>query len=105
MGTNKKQSLGFLLALLATGILSIVVYGLVIQKLWAWFIVPTFIWLPFPFLTLKQAIGLDLLWAVFAPSHYREPSGDSAKEFGISFSMGLVKPLILFGIAALIHSL
>lgn len=68
--------------------------GLVISKLWLWFVVPTFGLVP---ITIVQSIGLSLLVGIFKGV---KSSGkdDSFKEIVEKSLTGMITILMLFGI-------
>lgn len=65
--------------------------GLVLCKLWAWFIVPVF---HLPGLSIVYAIGIGIVLNTFMPSSF--PKSDDKKKSATAMSMELIlKPMLV----------
>ena len=89
------------LLILAIVVVGTIFRGLVLVKLWAWFVVPVF---HLPILTLAPAIGLSLIVGYFVFQGFRKEhfNQDNSDALGISLANMLMYPAIVLAMGWII---
>jgi hypothetical protein len=86
-----------LLTLFVTMPLLLLLHGVVLGRMWGWFVVPA---LGAPPISTGQAIGLALMAAMFWPSS----SSNEQRSWLDMVVLGAINGLLLLGFGALVHA-